>query len=88
MKTSEFLDDKNLKNYRYPLFRKVGATTLEIDEFQSKHNIELPDDIVEFYKISNGIEGDDFFFSAGCTFPHLIITRCCIKSGVFPAGVS
>lgn len=48
---------------KFKISKKPGIQIKQLQEIENKFNIKLPNDLVEFYTSSNGLEGDDYIFN-------------------------
>ena len=63
MQTSQLLDLINRSNGEVRLTKRRGLSIENIREIEKKLGIELPEELLQFYSISNGIQGDHWLFN-------------------------
>lgn len=62
MEISKYLDIITSAKNTINVSKKSRLDINYLREIEKKLGVELPDDLVEFYLISNGLEGDEFLF--------------------------
>ncbi|MDR6564241.1 MULTISPECIES: SMI1/KNR4 family protein [unclassified Arcicella] len=62
MNISDLLNTIN-STAKFKVDKKKGISIKELHEIEKTLGIKLPDDLVEFYTFSNGLEGDDLIFN-------------------------
>jgi hypothetical protein len=64
MNVSDFLNAINSSaTSKFKISKKPGIDINQLREIENKLAIKLPNDLVEFYTTSNGLEGDDYIFN-------------------------
>ena len=63
MEIYKFLETVNLLETNFKIQQRPGVDLDAILAIETKLNIQLPSDLVAFYLITNGIEGDDWIFN-------------------------
>ena len=64
MNISEFLNTINsATTTKFKISKNSGLGINQLREIENKFAIKLPEDLVEFYTASNGLEGDDWIFN-------------------------
>jgi hypothetical protein len=64
MNISDFLDAINsMTTTKFKISKNPGIETKQLKEVENTLGIKLPNDLVEFYTSSNGVEGDDYIFN-------------------------
>ena len=64
MNISEFLNGINsATTTKFKISKNPGLEITELRKVENKYAIKLPNDLVEFYTASNGLEGDDYIFN-------------------------
>jgi len=64
MNISEFLNSINsVTTTKFQISKNAGIEINQLREIENKFSITLPNELVEFYTSSNGLQGDDFIFN-------------------------
>ncbi len=63
MTVAYFLDTIHSDDIKYPTWTKPGMSRTDISAIEQQLSVKLPDDLVDFYSFTNGVEGDDWIFN-------------------------